>query len=313
MSEALSGKTRRLRFFLALSRTPHLLIDLATPFVAALLCLGRFPGPFKIVLGILTVFAGYACIYALNDVTDHQLDTKRMANVAQQGRCFDLDCLLVRHPVAQGLLSLASALTWTVLWGVIALTGAALLNPVCAAIFVIAVVLEIVYCKLYRLSHWRILLAAVVKTLGGLAAIFAVNPHPQPSFVFMFLIWVALWEVGGQNIPNDLMDMQEDGRLGGMTLPLVYGDRAAVVVVFIALVASSILGLGLVFFSPLPEKGLYLTGGILSGLFFLLLPFRRFVVAADMRMATDLFNKASLYPLGMLSTTVACLSLSYLA
>ena len=77
MSVQSSVKSEQLRLFLALSRTPHLLIDLATPMAVALLCLGGFPPLSTIMLGIITVFAGYACIYALNDVTDYELDQKR--------------------------------------------------------------------------------------------------------------------------------------------------------------------------------------------------------------------------------------------
>ena len=74
-------KSEQLRLFLALSRTPHLLIDLATPMAVALLCLGKFPPLSTIILGLITVFAGYACIYALNDVTDYKLTDKDLQTV----------------------------------------------------------------------------------------------------------------------------------------------------------------------------------------------------------------------------------------
>src|SRR5512139_2490837 len=95
---------RDFKLFLALSRTPHLLLDLATPMVAALLCLGRFPNLSTIILWIITVFAGYACFYALNDVTHYHLDQHRMAGTTRQDTCFDLHCIFIRHPLAQGLI-----------------------------------------------------------------------------------------------------------------------------------------------------------------------------------------------------------------
>jgi 4-hydroxybenzoate polyprenyltransferase len=309
MNPHLPVNTQKIKLFLALSRTPHLMLDLATPMLAALLCLGRFPDIPTILLGVVTVFAGYACIYALNDVTDYRLDQKRMGGIAKEATCFDLDCMFVRHPLAQGFIPLVSGVAWTVFWGLVALVGAVLLNPVCAAIFLAGAALEAIYCKLYHLSQWKILISAVVKTLGGLAAIFAVNPRPSPEFVSLFFIWAALWEIGGQNIPNDLTDQREDGRLGGKTIPLVYGSNIAAVVILGALVASFLLGLGLVFFSPLRLKWLYLAGGILSGVLFLFLPLRNFMAAGDAGKAVALFNKASLYPLGMLSTTLICLVL----
>ena len=312
MSMQLSAKPQQLRLYLALSRTPHLLIDLATPMAAALLCLGTFPPLSTILLGMVTVFAGYACIYALNDVTDYELDQKRMGDLPREQACFDLDCIFVRHPLAQGLITIAGGMLWTAMWGLTALAGAALLNPVCAAIFIVGALLEVLYCKLYSFSQWKILIAATVKNLGSLAAIYAVNPDPPLEFIIMVFIWIALWEVGGQNIPNDLVDMHEDGRLGGKTIPVVYGSSISVVVIMVTLIASFVLGLGLVFFSPLSLKGIYLVGAILSGLFFLLFPLRRFLSDDDTSKAINLFNKASLYPLGILTTTVFCILVQYI-
>ena len=260
---------------------------------------------------MITVFAGYTCIYALNDVTDYELDQQRMGELLKEPACFDLDCIFVRHPLAQGLIPFASGVIWTFFWGLIALVGAALLNPVCAFIFVIGAILEVIYCKLYKVSQWKILIAATVKNLGALAAIFAVNPKPQPQLVIVVFIWIALWEVGGQNIPNDLVDMQEDGRLGAKTIPVVYGPNFSVIIIFAALIASSVLGLGLIVLSPLELKGVYVVGAILSGLFFLLLPLRKFLAEKDASKAINLFNQASLYPVGILVTTVFCILVQF--
>jgi len=312
MSVQLSAKSQQLRLFLALSRTPHLLIDLTTPMAAALLCIGRFPPLSTIVLGMITVFSGYACIYALNDVTDYQLDQRRMGELAKGPACFDLDCIFVRHPLAQGLIPYLGGVAWTLMWGTLALVGAALLNPVCAVIFIVGALLEVIYCRLYHRSQWKILIAAVVKSLGALAAIFAVNPRPSVAFVLTVLIWIAFWEVGGQNIPNDLVDMQEDGRLGGKTIPVVYGPNSAVALVLMSLIASFLLGLGLVFVAPLEQKGLYLLGGTLSGLLFLLLPFKKFLSENETSKAINLFNRASLYPVGILVTTVFCILVQHI-
>ena len=312
MSVQSSVKSEQLRLFLALSRTPHLLIDLATPMAVALLCLGRFPPLSTIMLGLITVFSGYACIYALNDVTDYQLDQKRMGDLPREQTCFDLDCIFVRHPLAQGLITIVGGIVWTAMWGIIALVGAAILNPVCAVIFIIGAIFEVLYCKLYSFSQWKILIAATVKNLGALAAIYAVNSDPPLEFIIMVFVWIGLWEVGGQNIPNDLVDMHEDGRLGGKTIPVVYGSSISVVLIMITLIASFVLGLGLIFLSPLKMKGVYLVGAILSGLFFLLFPLRRFLSDDDTSKAINLFNQASLYPVGIFATTVFCILLQYI-
>jgi 4-hydroxybenzoate polyprenyltransferase len=130
--------------------------------------------------------------------------------------------------------------------------------------------------------------------------------------MIMVFVWIGLWEVGGQNIPNDLVDMHEDERLGGKTIPVVYGSSISVVVIMITLIASFILGLGLVFFSPLLLKGVYLLGAILSGLFFLLHPLRKFLAEKDTSKAINLFNQASLYPVGILLTIVFCILVQYI-
>jgi 4-hydroxybenzoate polyprenyltransferase len=130
--------------------------------------------------------------------------------------------------------------------------------------------------------------------------------------VIVVFIWIALWEVGGQNIPNDLVDMKEDGRLGAKTIPVVYGPSFSVTIIFATLIASSVLGLGLIFLSPLKMKGAYLVGAILSGLFFLLFPLRRFLSDDNTSKAINLFNQASLYPLGIFTTIVFCILVQYI-
>src|SRR5512135_1255253 len=72
------GLVSRLKLFLALSRTPHGLLDLAAPALAALLWLGRFPPLSVTALGLLTVFAGYTAVYALNDVVDYRVDREKL-------------------------------------------------------------------------------------------------------------------------------------------------------------------------------------------------------------------------------------------
>ena len=92
----------RLELFLALSRTPHGLLDMTTPCLAALLWLGAFP-PFKVILvGLLTVFAGYSAVYALNDLIDYRSDKKKMEEGLFQDSDSYLDAAIVRHPLAQG-------------------------------------------------------------------------------------------------------------------------------------------------------------------------------------------------------------------
>ena len=82
LSQAYTGWSR-LKLFWALSRTPHGLIDMTTPAFAALLWLGAFP-PFSVtVLGLITAFAGYTAVYALNDVIDYRADREKARDSGQ--------------------------------------------------------------------------------------------------------------------------------------------------------------------------------------------------------------------------------------
>jgi len=140
----------RLKLFLALSRTPHGLLDMATPALGALLWLGRFPSFGVIILGLVTTFAGYTVVYALNDVVDYRVDKEKIRLCGDFGTECDLDAVMIRHPMAQGYLSFKEGVLWTAAWSMVAILGAYYLNPVCIAIFIIGCALETVYCLLLK-------------------------------------------------------------------------------------------------------------------------------------------------------------------
>ena len=62
---------------MALSRTPHGLLDMAAPALAAILWLGSVPPVHVIIIGLVTTFAGYTAVYAFNDVVDFKTDRRR--------------------------------------------------------------------------------------------------------------------------------------------------------------------------------------------------------------------------------------------
>jgi 4-hydroxybenzoate polyprenyltransferase len=72
-----TGPTK-IKLFWALSRTPHGILDMATPALGALLWLGRFPSFDVILIGLITTFAGYTAVYALNDVIDYRVDKEKL-------------------------------------------------------------------------------------------------------------------------------------------------------------------------------------------------------------------------------------------
>jgi 4-hydroxybenzoate polyprenyltransferase len=130
---------------------------MCTPAFAALLWLGRFPAVEVVLVGLLTTFAGYTAVYALNDVVDYRIDREKAAAGGLAAAGSDIDGVIVRHPMAQGLLSFTEGWVWTLSWSTVALMGAFVLNPVCILIFVGGCVCEAVYCRLWRVSPYRTL------------------------------------------------------------------------------------------------------------------------------------------------------------
>ncbi len=284
------------KLFLGLSRTPHGVLDMATPAMAALLWLGRFPPVGTIILGIITAFAGYTAVYALNDVVDYKIDKKRLSLSETHEPLFDMDGLFVRHPLAQGLISLKAAVLWTLFWACVALVGAWMLNPLCAVIFIISAAFEAIYCKLLRITHLKIIPSAVVKAGGGLAGVYAVDPNPSPAFVVLLFIWLAAWEIGGQNIANDIVDMEDDAKVQARTTLTVKGMRESVFIMIVAVSMAVIAGVFAYRLSAGTLGALYPIGAALLGWFLLLQPARAVYNNPGPETAARLFNWAGFMP-----------------
>jgi 4-hydroxybenzoate polyprenyltransferase len=294
----------RLKLFLALSRTHHAVLDMATPGLAAVMWLGAFPSAQVVLLGLITACAGYTAVYSLNDVVDHRVDRDKLRWSTLGSRGGDLDAVYVRHPIAQGMLSFSDGALWTGIWAALALVGSYILNPVCAYIFLVAGTLEVVYCLLLRVTHLRALISGVVKTSGGIAAVYAVDPHPSASFLIALFVWLFLWEIGGQNIPNDWTDVQEDLRIEAKTLPVKFGDGGSISLILSSLAIAVAVSLSLCWLAPAGLGPFYLGGAVVSGLFLLLLPAYRLYRTRAPEDAHALFTRASYYPLAMLFVVV---------
>lgn len=308
-SSATAGRFKRLKLFLALSRTPHGLLDMATPALSVLLYLGGFP-PFGVILiGLITAFAGYTAIYALNDLVDYRSDKKKSDQPTAAPEQY-LDALMVRHPMALGLLTLKDGILWTAGWTVVALIGAYLLNPMCVVIFVAGAVLETVYCLLWSVSPWRSVVSGFVKNSGPVAALFAVDPSPSPFFTMLLFLGLFFWEIGGQNIPADWTDVDADRRFKAKTIPVHLGkDKSASLMLAALLVAFLLITLMFGFQFPGPSwLSMLLAAGMGTAL--LLVPAIKLYSGKKRQDAISLFNLASYYPLSLLAISLILLLIS---
>lgn len=290
----------RLKLFLALSRTPHGLLDMCTPAFAALLWLGALPTAPFVLLGLITTFAGYTAVYALNDLVDYRVDREKAAGGALTFAGSDLDGLIIRHPMAHGLLGFREGLVWALFWALTALLGAFMLNPVCVFIFLGGCALEAVYCLLWRVSPYRTLVSGAVKTTGALAAVFAVDPHPSTLFLVLLFLTLFFWEIGGQNIPNDLTDLKEDRRMRALTIPICFGVERAVLIAGASLAGATVLTTVVFLVNPLKYSALFALLSLAAACFLLISPVMDLVRQKDGQAAMKLFNRASYYPATML-------------
>jgi len=283
------------RFF-ALSRTTHGLLDIAAPAYCALLWLGALPQWETILLSLATAFAAYTSVYALNDLLGIQCDREKFLR-AGGSPGYAVESSAERHPLAQGLLSVRSGVLWMATWFALALIGSYLLNPVIVIVLLAATALELLYCRLLRVTHLRTLVSGLVKTSGPLAAILVVDPRPSPFVLLLPIAWLFLWEIGGQNIPSDLNYTADDRTAGAKTIPIRFGSETAGIIIVAAL-ALTVFASGFVpLISPARLGVLYGLLSVLLGCVLLLLPALRLYRRKEGALAARLFDSASYYPL----------------
>ncbi len=272
------------------------MLDMCTPAFGAVLWLGHLPSLYVIVLGLITTFAGYTAVYALNDVIDYEADREKAAVGGFSNSQSDLDSIIVRHPMAQGLLSFKQGLYWVLAWGLVAIIGAYILNPVCVLIFLAGCTLEAIYCMLWRVSPFRTIVSGAVKTSGAIAAVFAVDPNPSGAYLIILFLLLFFWEIGGQNIPNDWVDIEEDKQFKALTIPVCYGLQASRVIVLVTLVLALCLNGVVFYYSPVDYVVFSVIISLAVGCYLLLLPALKLFQTLQASDAMALFNKASYYP-----------------
>lgn len=296
------------RFF-AFSRTTHGILDIAAPAFCALLWAGKFPSWQVIVLSLLTAFAAYTAIYALNDLVGLRGDREKFAGEGIN-RGYSVEASRLRYPLAQSVLSSRAGWLWFSVWFLLALAGSYFLNPVIIFILIAAALLEVAYCALFKVTYWRTLVSGLVKASGPLAAVFVVNPNPPLFLILLQMGWMIFWEIGGQNIPADWNDVVEDRRVSAKTIPLQFGPRKAGMIVIVFLGLAVITGLFLQVISPIRLGLPYVLASGLAGVVLLIVPAIQLYCAREGCGAGRLFDKASYYPLAQLAIIAVLITFS---
>ena len=296
----------KLNRYLALSRTAHGILDIAAPAFVALLWLGEFPPLPIIALSFFTAFAAYTSVYALNDLVGMQHDREKFAGAGLNAG-YSVEASADRYPLAQRVISVRSASIWMASWFLLALIGSYVLNPVVVPILVVAAALEVLYCRLLKVTFWRMLVSGLVKASGPIAAIYVVDPTPYLPSLLLIFSWLFFWEIGGQNIPADWNDTDEDRRVQAKTIPVKFGFETASRVVLVALLISVGLSGFLQQVSPARLGWLFAGGTLLLGTVLLLRPAYRLSRLKEARLAARLFDRASYYPLSMLALVIGFL------
>ena len=157
---------------------------------------------------------------------------------------------------------------------------------------------------MWNISPSRALLSGIVKAAGPIAAVFAVDSNPAPSYLVILFFWVFFWEIGGQNVPNDWIDIEEDIRLGARTVPIRLGIEEANVIIFGSIILTVILSGILLILSPITFELPFIIAFAFVGFYFLLMPTIKLYQSVESSHALILFNKASYYPLALLTVVV---------
>jgi 4-hydroxybenzoate polyprenyltransferase len=190
--------------------------------------------------------------------------------------------------VAAGALPVWAAATWVGVLGAIGLAAAYLLRPLCAWLFIGCAVLQVLYCSLRRRTWLKVVPAATLVAMGGLAGWFAVGEAAWGTLAFFFLLFA--WEVS-RNLSNDLADVSHDRRVGITTLAAVHGPATSMRSIVVVAAIVPLIGAA--------QPGSWIPRALLAvaALLTMTLPAAFLVKQGGTEPAAQrYFNRASLFP-----------------
>lgn len=287
-----------------LSRGRQALLSVAQPALGAVIALGGLPSIGKIALGLVAASTGFLAVFSLNDVLDRRVDSRALAAGKAEFSGFDLDTAFLRHPLARGDISLRLALVWVGSLAAVSSVCAYLLAPLCLALFALAAGLEVVYCSLRSVTWAKTFVSGAMVAVGGLAGWVAVAPIRSDAW--SFFAFLALWEIAGRNLPNDLADLVADSRTGIRTVATVFGERTSARATLVGAIAT-LLVLALL---PVPPAAAALSVAI--GLWAMGIPAATLIRNPTSAQAGAYFNRASLLPALVLPILIVVLEAVHL-
>jgi len=287
-----------------LSRGKQALLSVSQPVLGAILALGQVPDARTMVLGLVAAVTGYFAVFSLNDVLDYKIDREALKVGKAEVADGDIDVAFLRHPLARGALSYPISFTWVLSLALISGFLAYLLNPLCLLLFIGCVALEVIYCSLRAISWLKTIVSGMMVGLGGLAGWAAVSPlNIESIYFFTFL---ALWEIAGRNLANDLADVDSDSRVGLKTVATIFGNNVS----SIAILIGSYLTITTVLILPIAMPAKIL--GLAIGMWSMGIPAIALARMSSSIQAASYFNKASLFPMLILVSFLPFLALGSL-
>lgn len=278
----------------ASSRPLQASFSVVQPIIVALIALSGFPELQLLILLVVGCVTGFFAVFALNDLLDFKIDKKSLKS-ERIAKSWDVDSLLVRHPLAQGVITRAEQIAWIAINGVVAGVIIYYLNFMALFLFLAAITLETIYCKMATVSEMKFLISGIMVGIGALIGWYAVGANTNIAVILSLFLLFFAWEISGRNIVNDFSDIVEDKKIGIKTIPAIYGKYFAskfnFAFVILTLAANTALGV-------FASMGLvYIIMSSLVGIYLLLLPGLSLIKNPTSNEALRYFNKGSLYPI----------------
>ena len=283
----------KIRAFYGLSRCTQATLTVAQPVLGALIA--DSSPPLTLLVGVVAAFTGYYSMFAANDVLDIRLDRRRLA-FARDHDGFDIDSAGARHPLATGQLRFVDGVLWVAILGLTSLALVSILTPAYGLVSIAVALTGIGYCLLATVTPYKVILAGITVALAAsLGWLLCVTSLDWP-LLSVFFLWIAAWEIGGRNIPNDWSDVDEDIQVGIKTVPAVFGDRTSGIIIAGTLLFAFLAGIALMVARWSAFGPIGVAGAIVTGVWALILPSVKLLRKPSRQAALVLFNYASLYP-----------------